>query len=146
MKKTFTMLGLFFSVLSFGQAPTTLWSYNLPDRMGRTATPAVGADGTIYIGCDLSTRTSVTPPALPASNFFAINPNGTVKWSTSIAEAPTAVAPVTTKPDNILSSASVHPDGSIYTGGQFSQYVFKLNFTIIINFFNDIFITINISC
>ena len=127
MKKTFTMLGLFFSVLSFGQAPTTLWSYNLPDRMGRSATPAVGADGTIYIGCDLSTRTSVTPPALPASNFFAINPNGTVKWSTSIAEAPTAVAPVTTKPDNILSSASVHPDGSIYTGGQFSQHVFKLN-------------------
>ena len=127
MKKIFTMLGLFFSVLSFGQAPTTLWSYNLPDRMGRTATPAVGADGTIYIGCDLSTRPSVTPPAFPASNFFAINPNGTVKWSTSIAEAPTAVAPATTKPDNILSSASVHPDGSIYTGGQFSQHVFKLN-------------------
>ena len=127
MKKIFTMLGLLFSVLSFGQAPTTLWSYNLPDRMGRTATPAVGADGTIYIGCDLSTRPSVTPPAFPASNFFAINPNGTVKWSTSIAEAPTAVAPATTKPDNILSSASVHPDGSIYTGGQFSQHVFKLN-------------------
>ena len=128
MKKNYALIVLLLTMsLSYGQTITQVWAYNLPDRMGRTATPAIGLDGTIYIGCDLSTRASVTPPAIPASNFFAINPNGTLKWSTSIAEAPTAVAPTTTKPDNILSSASVHPDGSIFMGGQFSQHVFKLN-------------------
>ncbi len=121
MKKKLLLNGLlFFTVVSFGQAITTVWSYTLPDEIHRTS-PAVAEDETIYIACNLGTRTAVTPPAQPDPNFFAINPDGTLKWSTSISESDF------TKPDAIESSPSINGDGSIYMGGKYSRVVFRLD-------------------
>jgi len=111
---------LLFAVLAYGQTPTTLWSYELPDKVNRTS-PAIASDGTVYIACDLSTREAAVPPALPDPNFFAINSDGTLKWSTSISESNF------TKPDAIESSPSINADGSIYMGGKYSRIVFRLN-------------------
>lgn len=123
MKKNYTLLGLlFFTIMSFGQAPTTLWSYSLPDKIDRTG-PAIADDGTVYIACNLSTRTAVTPPSQPDPNFFAVNSDGTLKWQTSISEGGFL------KPDAILSSPSINADGSIYMGGQYSRVVFRLDAT-----------------
>lgn len=114
-------LTLLFAIISYGQAPPTVdWSYTLPDKIDRTG-PAIANDGTVYIACNLSTRDAATPPAKPAPNFFAINPDGTKKWETSISEGNF------TKPDAILSSPSINTDGSIYMGGQFGRIVFRLN-------------------
>lgn len=113
----------FFCFMSYGQTITTLWSYNLPDKVDRT-NPAVADDGTIYIACNLAVRTNAVPPALPSPNFFAVNPTGTLKWQTSIVEGT-----LLNKPDAILSSPSIQSDGSIYMGGQFGRRVFRLNAT-----------------
>jgi outer membrane protein assembly factor BamB len=122
MKKNYTLLVLLFTMsLSFGQAPSILWSYSLPDKMGRTASPAVASDGTVYIGCSYTTRTTL-PVGTTPPNFFAIK-NGLKMWEQSLTESNG------TKVDDILSSASIHPDGSIYTGGFFGRIVFKLDKT-----------------
>ena len=54
------------------------------------STPAIGRDGTIYVGSDDDT-------------FYAINPDGTEKWN------------YTTGAD-IASSAAIDLDGTIYVG------------------------------
>ena len=106
MKKNYTLLVLLFTMsLSFGQAPSILWSYSLPDKMGRTASPAVASDGTVYIGCSYTTRTTL-PVGTTPPNFFAIK-NGVKVWEQSLTES------AGTKVDDIQSSASIHPDGSI---------------------------------
>jgi outer membrane protein assembly factor BamB len=123
MRKNYALLGLLFTVLcSFAQAPTIAWSYALPDKIDRTA-PAIASDGTIYIGINLGSRNTATPPAKPDSNFFAINADGTLKWETSISEGNF------TKPDAIISSPSISGDGSIYMGGQYGRIVFRINAT-----------------
>jgi outer membrane protein assembly factor BamB len=42
------------------------WKFALGSYAGPSASPVIGSDGTIYIGAD---------------KFFAINPNGSLKWS-----------------------------------------------------------------
>lgn len=54
------------------QAPPLLWQFANPFPQGMIPTqligpPALGYDGTIYLGC--------------TSNLFAVSPNGTLKWS-----------------------------------------------------------------
>ena len=123
MKKNYTLLFVLFTVLiSYAQSPTIAWSYSLPDKIDRTG-PAIASDGTVYIACSLGDRDAATPPAKPDPNFFAVNVDGTLKWETSISEGDF------TKPDNIISSASISSDGSIYTGGQYGRIVFRLNAT-----------------
>lgn len=120
MKKNYVLLGLFLTVLmSFGQTPTTLWSYNLPDKTERTG-PAIAADGTVYIACDIGTRVTLpvgdTPP-----NFFAINPDGTKKWEASLTESNF------TKVDQIISSPSINVDGSVYMSGHYGRRIYRFN-------------------
>lgn len=62
--------------------------------------PALASDGTIYIGVQVGASTSAVQSGL----IFAVNPNGTVKWS-----LPTA--------DWIDSTPAVGPDGTLYIGG-----------------------------
>jgi Secretion system C-terminal sorting domain/PQQ-like domain len=127
MKKNYALIVLFFTMsLSFGQTPTILWNYSMPDKVGQTTSPAIGTDGTVYIACSFGTRSAgITTP-----NFFAINPGpvsaggGTLKWGTQIVER---FGLLTENPDDITSTPSVHPDGSIYMGGIFGRAVFKLN-------------------
>ena len=54
------------------------------------SSPAIGADGTIYVGSD-------------DNNLYAINPNGTQKWA-----FPTGMT--------IVSSPAIGADGTIYVG------------------------------
>ena len=122
MKKNYALIVLLLTMsLSYGQTPSVLWNYSMPSIVGQTTSPAIGTDGTVYIACSLVTRTAgITTP-----NFFAINPGpsgGTLKWSSQIVER---VGLPTENPDDITSTPSVHPDGSIYMGGIFCRTVFK---------------------
>lgn len=64
------------------------------------SSPAVGPDGTIYIGVQVGASTSATP----SGRLFALNANGTQKW-------------VFTAPDWIDSTPAIGGDGTIYFGG-----------------------------
>ncbi len=55
------------------------------------STPAIGSDGTIYVGSD-------------DDNFYAINPDGTEKWRFTAATG------------NVQSSPAIGSDGTIYVG------------------------------
>lgn len=126
MKKNYTLLVLLFTMsLSFGQTITQVWAspYSLPERVGRTG-PAIAADGTVYIGCNFpdASRLTVVAPATTPNNFFAINPDKTLKWQASITEGATF-----NKVDAIESSPSISPDGSVYIGGHFGRRLYKLN-------------------
>jgi outer membrane protein assembly factor BamB len=63
------------------------------------SSPAVGPDGTIYIGVEVGTSTSPTA----SGRLYAINPNGLQKW-------------VFSAPDWIDSTPAVAADGSVYVG------------------------------
>jgi outer membrane protein assembly factor BamB len=66
------------------------------------ASPAIGADGTIYFGTDPYGAYGITPQ--PAdTNMFAVNPNGTLKWKLAV-------------PVGIESSPAIGHDGTIYVG------------------------------
>jgi outer membrane protein assembly factor BamB len=126
MKKIYTSLGLLFAMsLSFGQTITQVWAtpYSLPERVGRSG-PAIAPDGTVYIGCNFpdASRLTVVAPATTPNNFFAINPDKTLKWQASITEGATF-----NKVDAIESSASISTDGSVYIGGHFGRRFYKFN-------------------
>lgn len=121
MKKIYTSLGLLFAMsLSFGQTITTVWTYSMPEKVSRTG-PAIASDGTIYIGCNYTTRNTLGV-GLTENNFFAINPNNSLKWQISITEGAAF-----DKVDAIESSASISSDGSIYMGGHFGRRLYKIN-------------------
>jgi uncharacterized repeat protein (TIGR01451 family) len=67
---------------------TVLWDYALPGEVGHY-TPAVGPDGTIYVGVH--------------GQFIAVNPDGTPQWA-----VPTG--------GEVYSSPIIGPDGTIYWG------------------------------
>jgi outer membrane protein assembly factor BamB len=126
MKRNYTLIVLLFTMsLSFGQTITQVWAtpYSLPERVGRSG-PAIASDGTVYIGCNFpdASRLTVTPPATTPNNFFAINPDKTLKWQASITEGATF-----NKVDAIESSPSISADGSVYLGGHFGRRLYKFN-------------------
>ena len=61
--------------------------------------PAVGADGTIYIGVQVGASNSSSP----SGRLFAINPNGSQKWAF-------------TAPDWVDSTPAIAADNSVYFG------------------------------
>ena len=69
------------------------WSYQIGYQID-TQAPAIGADGTVYIGSANKT------------NFYAINPDGSLKWTY------TGITDIT------YSSASIGSDGTIYVGSK----------------------------
>ncbi|UCE20591.1 MAG: PQQ-binding-like beta-propeller repeat protein [Gemmatimonadota bacterium] len=66
------------------------------------SSPAIGPDGTLYVGTDPYGAHGQTPVPV-RSVFFAVNPNGTLKW----------VFPMD---DGAESSPALGPDGTIYIG------------------------------
>lgn len=123
MKTNYSILAmLFFSIFSFGQTPTIVWSYSMPEKVDRTS-PAIADDGTVYIACDYTVR-NVLGAGNTEPNFFAINPNNTLKWQASITEGASF-----DKVDQIQSSPSINSDGSIFMGGHYGRRIYKFNAT-----------------
>lgn len=69
------------------------WAYDLGFQI-KPQSPAIADDGTIFIGSEDNT------------NFHAINPDGTLKWTYSQLG------------DNVYSSAAIGNDGTIYVGSK----------------------------
>jgi outer membrane protein assembly factor BamB len=80
---------LFLSPPTYGQAPGTLkWAFTAGDRV--ESAPAIGADGTVYVGSN-------------DHNVYAVHPDGTLKWSF-------------TTGDMVWASPAIGSDGTIYVG------------------------------
>ncbi len=62
--------------------------------------PALAPDGTVYIGVEVGASTSPTQ----SGQLFAINPNGTLKWSLPM-------------PDWVDATPAIGSDGTLYFGG-----------------------------
>ena len=108
--------------LSYGQTITQVWAspYSLPEKVDRT-NPAIADDGTIYIACDYTTRNTLSA-GNTEPNFFAINPDKSMKWQASLTEGT-----LFDKVDQIQSSPSINADDSIFMGGHFGRRIYKFN-------------------
>ena len=84
-----------------------LWKFSTPSPI-RT-TPAVGSDGTIYVGSCLRCPYP-DPSGGPEGVLYAINPNGTLKWNLTITNSGEGV--------DTLSSPTIGPDGTIYASDE----------------------------
>jgi outer membrane protein assembly factor BamB len=75
---------------------------------GQARSPSIGLDGTIYFANDrVESLSAVDDTALPGSKLFALNPDGTERWS-AVLEGPIGASPV-----------AIGFDGTIYvTSGQ----------------------------
>ena len=71
-----------------GTPGTQKWAFQTGDRV--ISSPAIGPDGTIYVGSN-------------DKKLYAINPNGTRKWAFSTGGV-------------VKSSPAIGPDGTIYVG------------------------------
>jgi len=80
-----------------------LWKFSTPSPI-RT-TPAVGSDGTIYVGSCLRCPYP-DPSGGPEGVLYAINPDGTLKWNLTIINSGEGV--------DTLTSPTIGPDGTIY--------------------------------
>ena len=74
---------------------TTIWEFTAPAN-GVTSSPAIGVDGVIYFGSY-------------DGNIYAVNPNGSAKWSYQATEAGTPT-------NTIDSSPGIGPNGTVYVG------------------------------
>ena len=85
-------------------APVIRWMFIADD--GIASSPAVGEDGTVYVGAGFSFDGALD------SCLYAINPDGSLKWR------------FTTR-GGVFSSPSIGPDGSIYFGS-LDTYLYAL--------------------
>jgi len=90
--------GLFVLLLFSFLSPTASWAgdgdlkWAFPTGLAVSSSPAIGSDGTIYVGSE-------------ARRLYAINPDGTQKWA-----FPTG--------GYVLSSPAIGSDGTVYVGSQ----------------------------
>jgi outer membrane protein assembly factor BamB len=80
------------------------------DTAGFVSTPAIGEDGTIYVGCSFG-------------HFHAIDSNGTSKTKFTHPEE-----------SEFISSPAIGPDGTIYVGVEDSLYAFNSNLGVVWRF------------
>jgi len=93
------------------ETPSLKWSYATEHSIG--SSPAIGSDGTIYVGGD-----GVYFGGSYDNKLYAIEPDGTLKWSYATEGA-------------IHSSPAIGPDGTIYVGGDgpgpIVHYLYAIN-------------------
>ena len=75
------------------------------------SSPAIADDGTIYVGTDPYGAYGQDPVPV-ATNFWAVNPNGTLKW-------------VFETEDGVESSPAIGPDGTLYFGS-YDGYLYSV--------------------
>jgi outer membrane protein assembly factor BamB len=104
-----TQPGLVYAVSGTGQI---IWTFNLAS-VGFTGTlrssPAVDSDGSVYFGINTG---------IPSSAFFALNPDGTVKWIFEPADLPDDVP---STHFDIYSSPALGSDSIVYFGQEFGR-------------------------
>ena len=100
------------SLYAFGALTgTQIWEYTLPSGVTfEGSTPAIGSDGTIYIGAT-------------DGNLYAISPSGTLDWTYSAGGSPPGG--YSFYGTGIESSPLIGPDGTIYFGSE-NGYLYAL--------------------
>jgi outer membrane protein assembly factor BamB len=78
------------AIVDYDDNGSFYWSYLMPDRGEVLSSPAIGVDGTIYVGSN-------------NDSLYAINPDGTYKWACGTG-------------GDVKSSPAIGPDGTIYVG------------------------------
>jgi outer membrane protein assembly factor BamB len=95
-----------------------IWTYTIPNGGGGiVSSAAIGADGTIYIGT--GDWFEGNPGDIGDDRFFAINPDGTLKW---IFRDPENTG---TERTSFFANAAIGFDGTIYIGS-FKGYFYAL--------------------
>ncbi len=79
-------------------------AWQFPTYGGILSSPAAGSDGTIYIGAGTSLTDQILTSGYPENSLYALNSNGTKKWSYATG------SPVE------LASPAVGNDGNVYIG------------------------------
>jgi len=94
--------------------PQLKWKYEVGDFYDGhlvDSSPAIGNDGTIYFGTDPYGASGQNPIQV-TTNFWAVNPNGTLKW-------------VFETEDGVESSPAIGADGTIYFGS-YDGYLYSV--------------------
>lgn len=94
------MTGNFYAVDKNGKEK---WRYPIHTFKNAWPSPAIGADGTIYVGSEIYPPPETGKPQEKPASFYAFNPNGTLKWSYA------------TQGSWVNSTPSIADGGTIYT-------------------------------
>ena len=89
-----------------------VWKFQT-DNKKVLATPTIGSDGTIYFG------TTAKPINTEDGVFFAVNPDGTEKWSYD-------TSPDFNSNKDIYTSAAIGDDGTVYVSSE-SRYIYAFD-------------------
>ena len=96
----FPMSGYFYALNPDGSEK---WKIPIFTFKNDWSSPTIAKDGTIYIGSELYPPHETGKPAEKTASVYALNPNGTVKWSYD------------TKGVWVTSTSSIADDGTMYT-------------------------------
>jgi len=108
------------SIYALNSAGTLLWSVS-SEGLGISAPPIIGEDGTIYVG---TTAKGTIQQDGQSGIFFAINPNGTKKWSYDTSAVLNEIFP--DGRGDIYAAAIIDASGTVYFGNE-GQILFAMN-------------------
>ncbi|RJO60255.1 hypothetical protein C4544_05800 [candidate division WS5 bacterium] len=100
------MTGYLFAVSPEGKEK---WRYPVFNFKNNWTSPAIGSDGTIYVGSESYPPNETGKPQEKSAFIYALNPDGTLKWSYD------------TGGNWSTSTASIADDGTIYMSGNDCQ-------------------------
>lgn len=85
------------------------WSYTVGAAYGVLTSPVIWVDGTVYVGADTDT----------GSSLYAFNPDGSVKWTCALASDLIA-------PGSEYCSPTIGADGTVYICGQSPDMIYAV--------------------